>query len=82
MGMKNEDENGSNSFFGGGAGGGGGGRETSASCGWRATMTWATCSRDLLGVVGLLGCEEPVSHLILQPKLLCCVMSHVDLYFF
>ena len=45
-------------------------------------MTWATCSRDLLGVVGLLGCEEPVSHLILQPKLLCCVMSHVDLYFF
>ena len=33
-------------------------------------------------VVGLLGCEEPVSHLILQPKLLNCVRSHVDLYCF
>ena len=45
-------------------------------------MTWATCSRDILGVVGLLGCEEPVIHLILQPKLLNCVRSHVDLYCF
>ena len=35
-----------------------------------------------LGVVGLLVCEEPVSHLILQPKLLNCVRSHVDLYCF
>ena len=32
-----------------------------------------------MGVVGLLGCEEPVRHLILQPKLLYCVRSHVDL---
>ena len=48
----------------------------------RTTMTLATCSRDILGVVGLVGCEEPVSHLILQPKLLNCVRSHVDLYCF
>ena len=27
-------------------------------------MTYATSSRDILGVVGLLGCEEPVSYLI------------------
>ena len=46
-------------------------------------MTSATCSRGISGVVGLLGCEEPVSHLILQPKLLNhCVRSHVDLYCF
>ena len=31
------------------------------------------------GHLGQLGCEEPVSHLILQPKLLTCVRSHVDL---
>ena len=45
-------------------------------------MTWATCSMDILGAVGLLGCEEPASHLILQPKLLNCVRSQVDLYCF
>ena len=45
-------------------------------------MTQATCSRDISGVACLLGCEEPVSHLILQPKLLNCVRSHVDLYCF
>ena len=33
-------------------------------------------------VVDLLGCEEPVSHSNLQPKLLNCVRSHVDLYCF
>ena len=38
--------------------------------------------KGILGVVGLLGCEEPVSHLILQPKLLNGVRSHVDLYCF
>ena len=27
-------------------------------------------------------CEEPVGHFILQPKLLNCVRSHVDLYCF
>ena len=42
-------------------------------------MIYATSSRDISGVVGLLGCEEPVSHLILQPKLLDCVRPHVDL---
>ncbi|CAN0374074.1 unnamed protein product, partial [Ascophyllum nodosum] len=40
------------------------------------------CSSDILGVVGLLGCVEPVSHLILQPKLLNCVRAHVDSYCF
>ena len=45
-------------------------------------MTQATCSRGIFGIVGLLGCEEPVSHLILQSKLLICVRSHVDLYCF
>ena len=38
--------------------------------------------QSISGVVGLLGCKEPVSHLILQPKLLNCVRSHVDLYCF
>ena len=54
---------------------------------WRrfrcTTMTLATCSRDILGDdVDLLGRhEEPVSNLILQPKLLNnCVRSHADLY--
>ena len=45
-------------------------------------MTYRRPVQGILGVVGLLGCEEPVSHLILQPKLLSCVRSHVDLYCF
>ena len=44
-------------------------------------MTSATCSRDILGVVGLLGCQEHVSHFILQPKLLNWRRSHVDLLY-
>ena len=28
----------------------------------------------------ILGCDEPVSHLILQPKLLNCVRPYVDLH--
>ena len=47
-------------------------------------IPYAVCvGTYILGVVGLLGCEEPVSHLIfLQSKLLNCVRSHVDLYCF